>query len=258
MTQRFEKTARTGDDRPGQDAQPHAQDGQRHLVHGGRPDRRTAHDRLVRAAGQGRGRLPGGRVLRGGVPARHPPCALPPGRQLRRRAVALRRRQAHPRLPAAHRSRAQAGLPDLHPVAAFRSLGPDRPPAPRPQDPRRQVRVGPHPGRTAGARFSSLPGHDQAGDRGPGRSVGRGGRAGLQGRLRCLRDQPRHLSPGQHLPLAHLEQARGRIRASELREPHPLPERHRDRGQAALRPHLRRARAHERGGVQPSAGDHSR
>ena len=34
------------------------------------------------------------------------------------------------------------GLPGIHPVAACRSLEPDRPAAPRPQDPRHQVRLG--------------------------------------------------------------------------------------------------------------------
>jgi len=48
------------------------------------------------------------------------------------------------------------------------------------------------------------------------------GAASPESRLRCCGDQPRHLSPGQHLPLSHLEPSRGRIRSPKLREPHPF------------------------------------
>ena len=114
------------------------------------------------------------------------------------------------------------------------AVEPHRPAAAGHEDPRHQVRLGHDRGGAARPRLPALPGHDQAGARRPDRPVGLRRRAGLEGRLRRLRDQPRHGAPGQHLPVAHLEQARRRVRPAELREPHPLhPRHHRARPSAA-------------------------
>ena len=117
---------RAGQDRAGDHAQPDDQDRQRDVLHGGRPDGRRAHGRLLRAPRPwGRG-VPRGRVLRRRVPARHPARALSPGRLIPGRAVALRRRPLHRGVLPPHGGRPPARLPGVDPAAAFRPVEPDR------------------------------------------------------------------------------------------------------------------------------------
>ena len=151
-----------------------------------------------------------------------------------------------------------ARLPGVDTAAALRPVESHRAPAARSRCTRREVCVRARGGRASGPGLPAVPRHDQGGDRGTDRPLGVRGRAGVQGGFRRRRDQPRHVPPGQHVPLAGVEPEGGRVRTTEPREPYALPPRHRRRDQAALRARVRRARAHQHRRVQPPACDHHR